>query len=255
MTGAISWPSPVTSVQPMVSGLLLRGLIAGILAGLLAACFSFVAGEPPLERALAFEAAAAQASALEPEIVSRAIQRGAGLFMAHMTYGAAIGGLFSLLFAFAYGRLADLNPRGLAALLAAAGFVALALVPELKYPANPPAIGAAETIGARTALYFAMLAISFLSMLLAVNLARPLAALLGPWNGALLSAAVFILLAGTVGAAMPPVDEVPAGFLASALWNFRLASLGARAVFWAALGLAFGAMAENWMKGARPNRA
>jgi predicted cobalt transporter CbtA len=239
----------------MVSGLLLRGLIAGILAGLFAASFSFVAGEPPLERALAFEAAAPQASAAEPEIVSRGVQRGAGLFTAHMIYGAAIGGLFSLLFALAYGRLADLNPRGLAALLAAAGFAALALVPELKYPANPPAIGAAETIGARTALYFAMLAISFLSMLLAATLARPLAAWLGPWNGALLSAAVFILVAGTAGAALPPVDEVPAGFPASALWNFRLASLGARAIFWAALGLAFGAMADHWLKCARPNRA
>ncbi|MGH6869834.1 MAG: CbtA family protein, partial [Methylocella sp.] len=39
----------------MVSGLLLRGLVAGILAGLLAAGFSVLAGEPSIERAIAFE--------------------------------------------------------------------------------------------------------------------------------------------------------------------------------------------------------
>ena len=104
------------------------------------------------------------------------------------------------------------EPRALSALLAAAGFIALVLVPELKYPANPPAIGAAETIGARTALYFAMLAISLLAMILAVTLAPYLSARLGPWTGALAAAAVFIVVVGIAAVALPPVDEVPAGF-------------------------------------------
>jgi len=231
----------------MVSGLLLRGLFAGAFAGFLAASFSFFAGEPPLERALAFETEVTEAPAPEPVIVSRSTQRGPGLFAAHMIYGAAIGGFFSLVFALAYGRLGDFEPRVLAGLLAAAGLLALVLVPELKYPANPPAIGAAETIGARTALYFGMLAISLLAMILAVTLAPVLSAKFGPWNGALISAAVFVLMAAISGAALPPVDEVPAGFPASVLWNFRVASLGVRAIFWCALGLSFGAMAEKWL--------
>jgi predicted cobalt transporter CbtA len=232
----------------MVSGLLLRGLIAGILAGFLAASFSFFAGEPPLERALKFEASVAEAPAPEPEIVSRSTQRGVGLFAAHMIYGAAVGGFFSLVFALAYGRTGDFEPRSLAGLLAIAGFIALALVPELKYPANPPAIGASDTIGVRTALYFGMVAVSLLAMILATTSAPALAARFGPWNGALISAAVFFLTAAIAGAALPTVDEVPAGFPASVLWNFRVASLGARAIFWCALGLSFGAMAEKWLK-------
>ena len=242
----------------MVSGLLLRGVLAGLLAGMLAAAFASVAGEPSIERAIAFESAADAAAGQTPatEIVSRSVQRGAGLFTASLVYGAALGGLFSLAFALAYGRVGEFDPRTLSALLAAAGFVALVLVPELKYPANPPAIGEAATIGARTALYFALLAISFLAMILAAMPALPLAARFGAWNGTLIAAAVFVVVAGIASLAMPPVDEVPAGFPANVLWNFRLASIGARAVLWGSLGLGFGGMTQIWLQGgAKPHSA
>jgi hypothetical protein len=241
----------------VVSGLLLRGLVAGLLAGLLAAGFSFLAGEPSIERAIAFETAVEQAAAqpAQPEIVSRSVQRGTGLLTAYLAYGAAIGGLFSLVFALAYGRVNGVDPKALSALLAFAGFVAMVLVPELKYPANPPAIGAPETIGARTALYFAMLAISVLAMFLAATLALAFSARLGAWNGALVSAAVFVAVAGVAALALPSIDEVPVDFPASVLWNFRVASIGARAVLWAALGLAFGGMAQIWLRGGKPGRA
>jgi hypothetical protein len=241
----------------VVSGLLMRGLLAGLLAGFLAAGFASVAGEPSIERAIAFENAADEAvgHAPEPEIVGRSVQRGAGLFTASVVYGGALGGLFGLVFALAYGRIGGFDPRALSGLLAAAGFIAIVLVPELKYPANPPAIGAAATIGARTLLYFAMLAISLLAMVLATTLAPFLAKKLGAWNGALLAAAVFIAVAGIAALALPPVDEVPAGFPANVLWNLRLASIGARAVLWGTLGLAFGGMTQIYLRGATPNSA
>jgi predicted cobalt transporter CbtA len=231
----------------MVSGLLLRGLIAGVLAGFLAAGFSFFFGEPPLERALAFEASATEPSASAPELVSRKTQRGAGLFAAHIIYGAAMGGLFSLAFALSFGRSNDLDPRALSGLLAIAGFVALVLAPELKYPANPPGTGETAAIGARTALYFGMLVITLLAMIIAGMLAPFLMARLDPWNGVLACAAVFVLITAFAAAALPAAEEVRAGFPASVLWDFRMASLGARGVFWAALGLIFGVMAEHWL--------
>jgi hypothetical protein len=241
----------------VVSGLLLRGLLAGLIAGLLAAAFASVAGEPSIERAIAFERAADAAAGQSPapEIVSRSVQRGAGLLTAYLVHGAAVGGLFSLVFALAYGRGNGFDPKALSALLAFAGFVAMVLAPELKYPANPPAIGAPETIGARTALYFAMLAISLLAMILAATLALAFSARLGSWNGALVAAAVFVAVAGLAALALPPVDEVPVNFPASVLWNFRLASIGARAVLWTALGLTFGGMTQIWLRRGKPSRA
>ena len=207
----------------MASGLLLRGLIAGALAGLLAACVSFFAGEPPLERTIQFETAMHGEAAPEPQIVGRSTQRGVGLFAAHLIYGAAIGGTFSLVFALALGRIGAFEPRPLSGVLALAGFLALVLVPELKYPANPPAIGAAETIGVRTTLYFALLALSLLAMGLAARFVRLLIPKFGPWNGTILSAGLFVVLVCTAMAALPPIDEVPACFPASVLWNFRIA--------------------------------
>lgn len=261
MTDAIFWAFPVTEGTRMVGGLLLRGLLAGILAGLLAAGFSAFAGEPSIERAINYESVAQGAAGEmpEPELVSRSVQRGAGLLMASVVYGAAIGGFFSLAFAFAYGRVGSGDPRALSALLACAGFVAVALVPELKYPANPPAIGAPETIAARTAVYFGMLAISVLAMIFSATLIEPLASRLGSWNGTLVCAAIFVAIVGVAGAALPSVDEVPGDFPANVLWNFRVASLGARAVLWTTLGLGFGAMTQVWFsrgqRRARPRSA
>ncbi len=120
----------------MVGQLLWRGMLAGVIAGLLTTCFGMLAAEPAVDRAIAFESAAAQAAGKpeEPEIVSRAVQRSAGLLTAAIVYGAGLGGLFALAFALANGRIGALEPRAVAATLAVAGFLAVALIPALKYP-------------------------------------------------------------------------------------------------------------------------
>src|SRR5262249_45108369 len=122
---------------PVVGALLLRGMLAGLIAGLLAFGFARLTGEIQIDRAVAFEEkmAAAKGEAHEPELVSRTTQAGAGLLTGVVIYGATMGGLVSLAFAFLYGRLGRMGPRGLAALLAAGGFVVIVLVPFLKYPA------------------------------------------------------------------------------------------------------------------------
>ena len=176
----------------MVGRLLLRGMLVGILAGLL--CFGFLKtfGEPQVDRAIAFEtqmdeakAAADKAAGIampadEPELVSRRTQAGLGLFTGVTVYSAAFGGLFALAFALVNGRVGSLGARANAALLAVAGFVSVYLVPNLKYPANPPSVGDPATIGARTELYFAEMALSLAAMIAAVLLFRRLAAGWGP---------------------------------------------------------------------------
>ena len=92
----------------------------------------------------------------EPELVSRATQAGLGLLTGVTVYSAAFGGLFALAFALVNGRVGGLGVRANAALLAGGAFVSIYVVPNLKYPANPPSVGQPETIGSRTALYFAM---------------------------------------------------------------------------------------------------
>src|SRR5262245_1262421 len=123
----------------MARDLLLRGMLAGVLAGLLAFAVASIAGEPPLELAIGFEAAHehVHGAAAEPEVVSRAVQRGAGLLTACVAVGVALGGLLALAFAAAWGRVGRVGAGALAWALTMMGFVAVVLVPQLKYPANP----------------------------------------------------------------------------------------------------------------------
>jgi predicted cobalt transporter CbtA len=231
----------------MVGSLLLRGLLVGLVAGLLAFGFATIFGEPPVDRAIAFEAAmnAAKGEAPEPEMVSREIQSTLGLLTGVVVYGTALGGLFALVFAYASGRVGRIGPRGLAGLLALAGFIAIVAVPSLKYPANPPSVGDAETIGHRTELFFLMLVISIAAMVLAVRVCRRSMARFGPWNAALLAGAAFIGVVVIAQLLLPDVNEVPDDFPAVVLWRFRLAALGLQLVLWSAIGLLFGWLTER----------
>jgi predicted cobalt transporter CbtA len=235
----------------MVGSLLLRGMLVGVVAGLLAFGFAKVFGEPQVDHAIAFEEelTAAKGEVPEPELVSRATQAGIGLFTGVVVYSAAIGGLFSLAFASVYGRVGSLGPRETAALLALGGFIAIVLVPDLKYPANPPAVGNPDTIGFRTELFFVMLLISVAALVLAVGLARRLRARYGTWNAVLLAGLAFIVVIAIAQQVLPEVDEVPEQFSAVVLWRFRVASLGIQLVLWTTLGLLFGALTERRLGG------
>jgi len=240
-------------------------MLVGILAGLLSFGFLRVYGEPQVDRAIAFEAQLDEAKAAaektkgmntpdeeQPELVSRPVQAGIGLFTAVMVYCTAFGGLFGLAFAFAYGRVdGALTPQGVSTLLAATGFVAIYLVPNLKYPANPPSVGEPETIGIRTALYFIMIAISIAAMVGSVTLKRLFVPRIGEWNANLAAVACYIVLVAVAGLLLPPVNEVPEQFPAVVLWKFRIASIGAQFIMWATIGLLFGALTQRALAGNR----
>jgi predicted cobalt transporter CbtA len=240
----------------MVRMLLVRGMLVGLFAGLLVFGFGKVVGEPQVDRAISFEsaldAAKAKAEAAkgipvveEPELVSRGVQAGLGLFTGVVVYSTAFGGLFALVFAVADRRVADLGPRAVSALLAAAGFIAVYVVPNLKYPANPPSVGEPDTIGPRTALYFIMLAFSVVSMIAAAVLRKRLAARLEGWNAALIAAGGYLIAVIVVARILPSINEVPEAFPAVVLWQFRVASFGMQLIMWTTIGLAFGALTER----------
>lgn len=231
----------------MTGQLLLRGMIVGLIAGLLAFGFGRVFGEPMVDSAIAFEEQQAQAAgeAPEPEMVSRATQAGTGLLTGSVVYGVAVGGLFALVFAFGYGRMGRLGPRGTAAVLAASAFVAVTVVPFMKYPANPPAVGNPETIGMRTELFFVMILASVVGMVLAFMLSRNLTAKLGAWNGVIAAGVGYVLFIAIVQSLLPSINEVPENFSAYVLWNFRVATFGMHIVVWTVLGLLFGWVAER----------
>jgi len=236
----------------VISKLIVRGLVAGLLAGLLAAVFAYTVGEPRIDQAIALEEAAAAASSAEPHddtgtaahshdeeeaLVSRDGQR-FGLFLALGLYGLAVGGLFSLVYAAVRGRAGPRSEPVLAVTLAAAAFTSVVLIPFMKYPANPPAVGDPETIDQRTVLYLVAVVIGILAVA-AGTAAYRYASRSEPWVRWLSAGAALLLPVVAAWILLPEISEVPQGFPADLLWDFRIASIGTQAVFWAGVGALF----------------
>ncbi|MFH8570170.1 CbtA family protein [Streptomyces sp. NPDC017993] len=229
--------------------LLVRGMLAGLAAGVVALLVAYFLGEPRVDAAIAFEEAQAhshgQGHEHEVEVVSRGVQSTAGLATGVLVYGVALGGIAALAFCFALGRIGRFGARATAVLLSAAALLAVYLVPFLKYPANPPAVGDPDTIGKRTALYFLMMLLGILLAVAATILGRRLAPKLGNWYATVAGGAAFVVAVGLAYAFLPSMNEVPHGFSGTLLWQFRLSAIAIQLVLWTAFGLIFGHLAER----------
>lgn len=233
----------------MTRNLLICGLIAGLCAGLLATGFARVVGEPAVDDAIAFEESTAPPSTgpEEPALVTRGVQSSIGLLTAAAVFGLAVGGLFALAFAFVYGRVGHVGPLTTSLWLAAGAFVVVFLVPFLKYPANPPAVGNPDTIDRRTALYWLMIAISLAAAGAAIRLRSYLTSRTSGTVATLASIAAYLVVVLVAGLANPGIHEVSADFPAVTLWEFREATVGMQLVLWTTIGIVFGFLAQRVM--------
>ena len=253
----------------MEKRLIARGLLAGLAGAVLAFVFARLCAEPIIGRAIAYEdgrTEAEQASGVHEhgvDLFTRGVQANVGLGFGVLLFGVAMGALFAVLFCVVYGRLGDraanAAPQVLSVQLAAAAFVAVYLVPFVKYPPNPPAVGQSDTIGMRTGLYLVAVLTSVVLAIAAVWLARRLTARLGGWNARVVVAEAYVVVVAVVYVLLPDVDETPQplrdaagviiypGFPADVLYEFRLVSLGTQLVLWVAIGLIFGRLAGRML--------
>ena len=230
---------------------LIRGLLVGLLAGLAAFGVAYAVGEPAVSAAIALEEAgpAGHTSAEDTAPghsheaagateVPRSLQSTLGLATGTLVAGATLGGLLAVLSALALGRFGSLGPRATTLLLTGVGFVAVGVLPFLAYPPNPPAVSSGETIGYRTTLYFLTVAISVISAVTAVIVARKLTGTWGPWYTTLAATAGYLAVTLTAVALLPTFNEVPADFPATVLYEFRLGSFATQLTLWSVLGVA-----------------
>ena len=265
-----------------------RGILAGAIGGLFAFVFARIFAEPQIQQAIDYEGGrdaaqqaldkaaglAVEAGGSDP--FSRAVQGNVGIGVALIFFGAAMGGLFAVAYALYLGRAGRVRPRALALLVAGGGFLGSYLVPFLKYPANPPAVGHAETIQLRSSFYLLMVAASVLFLVLSVWLGKRLQPRFGTWNATLIAGGVFIAATAVVMLILPSfgdlaankayhqATETPApltdgsgaivfpGFPADLLFDFRLYSIGAQLILWATIGLVFAPLAERLLAPATP---
>ncbi|MEU7553415.1 CbtA family protein [Streptomyces sp. NPDC044571] len=235
----------MNSISPRT--LLVRGMLAGLFAGVAAFLVAYLLGESKVDAAIAIEEAASAGHDHGEEMapVSRALQATGGLATGTLLYGVALGGIAALVFCYALGRIGRFGPRATAVLVSTGLFVTVNLVPFLKYPANPPAVGDPDTVVKRTTLFILMIALSVLLGSGALILGRRLAPSFGNWNASVVAGLAFVVAVGIAYATLPAVNEVPADFPATLIWQFRLTTLAIQTVMWASFGLAFGYLAER----------
>ena len=228
---------------------LVSGLLAGLIAGLLAFVVATTLGEPPVNAAIAVEEATSShehSADAEAPVVSRENQATWGLATATVVMGTVLGGAVGIGAAILAGRLGRLTPPGAAALAALIGFGCLTLVPFLVYPPNPPAVGDPDTIGARTAGYFALVALALVASVVAAMVARPLIGR-STWLAAAAGLGLFGLLTALAALALPEAARVPDSFPAATLRDFRIGSLMTQTTLWLTIGIALsGLLARTW---------
>jgi hypothetical protein len=270
-----------------------RGALAGAVGGLLAFVFARIFAEPLIQQAIDYESGRDQAQAVldraaglspvdqDPEIFSRTLQANLGIGAGVVVFGIAMGALVAVVHVVLLGRVGGLRPRSLALLVAGGGFLGIYLVPFLKYPANPPAIGHAATISVRGTLYLVMVAASIVLLIGAVAVGRWLRGRLSGWSAVLAGGAFFVVTIGVVMALLPSFGELSAnvaqyghhatetplpltdasgtivfpGFPADVLAGFRLYSLLAQAILWGAIGLVFAPLADRLLTPSRSEHA
>jgi predicted cobalt transporter CbtA len=252
-------PLSTPTTAPTFGAILLRGLLAGLIAGLLAGVFAYSFGEPKVDAAIAIEEAAAAAEPAPADDhhgddaeVSRPAQKG-GLFLATGLYGIAMGGLLATAYTLLRRRLRTPDDTRAVFALAGAALLGVVLVPFVKYPPNPPAVGDPATINQRTISYLAILIIGLAAVWAAVVAHRAPRTGAPEWLRATAGLAGFLVVVAIGYVLLPNIDEVPDTFPPSLLYTFRITSLGTQVVLWTTLGLAFAALLTR--QGARrPDR-
>lgn len=256
----------------MISRLLLNGILIGILAGVVSFGVLHVFVEPQMERAIAFEQQAkanetpviahdehtsgghshqaAESAHVHGEIISRETQAGVGALVATTVFGGAVGGLFSLVFCFLYGRVGNISARMLSFSISVGALLAFVILPTLKYPATPPGVGLSGTIGERTGYYFVLLAGSLLLQAAAVVWYQKLKKN-ATGSARLLAIGGYAVLTIIMLGMLPSIDEVPSAFSGEVLLNFRVASVATQAILWVVLGLTYGWYAHHALSSSR----
>lgn len=142
-------------------------LVSGALAGLVHGTTNLAIVEPYLDQAIGIENQNLFDSGEESDTLEfwveyegyRTWQKG-GQILAGVILGTSIGALFGVVFALSKNALPGSNDIKKALVLAGVMWVTLYFIPFLKYPANPPTVGEAETVALRGMLYLIFITIS-----------------------------------------------------------------------------------------------
>ena len=131
-------------------------LLSGVIAGVILAGVNYFVAEPFIDQAIGIEVDNSIASGEVvdfDELSTYRVWQKEGTFAAGAFLGLTYGAILGIVYVISRKYLPSSDDRKKALILAAIMCLSLYIVPFIKYPANPPAVGDPETIGLRDSLY------------------------------------------------------------------------------------------------------
>ncbi|GAC69798.1 CbtA family protein [Gordonia soli] len=241
------------------------GLLSGLVAGIVAFVFARLFIEPQVAKAIDYEEGRSHAEeALEAaggghdhgaEVVTRSVQENIGAGVGTVVFALAVGAIFAVAFtvlwAYIGRRYPATDPRAVSAALGVIGFVAVVGVPFFAYPANPPAVGNDDTIGARSGAFLTITLLSIAFAIVAVVAALWLRPRIGGLVGAVVGAIGYLVAVTIAIALLPEFHEVPEpvtdaqgtivfpGFPGGVIGDFRVYAIANQVILWTVLTVVF----------------
>jgi predicted cobalt transporter CbtA len=221
-------------------------LLAGCFAGTLQGLANLAIVEPYLDEAIGIENQNLFASGEEEdtpqfqaEYESYRIWQKSGQVLAGAILGTSMGALFGIVFALSKKILPGEHHIKKALVLSGIMWLTIYLIPFLKYPANPPTVGDADTVVLRAILYLSFIAISgfatvgFYQLFKRLQKGKKIIAIIG--YAAFISS-VFFLMPENPDKVTAPMELVN---------GFRIMSIVTVSIFWIAVAVILGAF---WQK-------
>lgn len=216
-------------------------LVSGAIAGTILGLINQILVEPYIDQAVAIEVQNTVASGESVDVDElaqyRLWQKG-GAIVAGTILGTSISALFGIVYIYSRDSLPGSNNKKKGLILAGIMFFVIFLIPALKYPANPPAVGDPGTIVYRGSLYIGMLVISGFTALGVAILYRSLGQtrresrkIIVPTAYAVIIALAFVVL---------PTNPDEITISSNLLMNFRIVSTITIGIFWGILGILLG---------------
>jgi predicted cobalt transporter CbtA len=223
-------------------------LFSGVIAGIVLGLINQAVVEPFIDRAISIETqqhiARGESIDTAQQSQYRVWQKGGEVVAAAM-YGISLSALFGIVFVYSRRSLPGFTNKKKALFLAAVMFFVIFLIPALKYPANPPAVGNPSTIYYREMLYVGFIAVSgFSALALAFSYRRlqiyfpekPI------WLIVPLIYTVIMISAYIVFPPNPDKATIPTDLIIS----FRVASISTIGIFWGVLGIIVGVLWDKF---------
>lgn len=221
-------------------------LLSGFLAGTTHGLTNLIFVEPYLDEAIEIEnqnlflsGQEEDSPEFQAEYESYRIWQKGGQILAGAILGTSMGALFGLVFAFSKKVLPGDHHIKKALFLSGLMWTTIYIIPFLKYPANPPAVGDADTVVLRAILYLSFIAISGLGAVGFYQIFKRLQnrkRIVAVFGYALFISSMFFLMPENPDNVSVPMELV---------FGFRLMSVISVSIFWVSIAIILGAF---WQK-------